>query len=199
MTVAETTAVEVEPPNLSNISTILKWKQPPKLPLLWAVVVVKWSACQHSNLSIPVQIPLILQFWFYKFLETNENKQQESEFGLFFKKEFPKFVSNSQCANVRFIAWVDCTICRKRTITICRMCDFTNVRFRECAISRMCDFANVRFRERVLPPYKFRCLLSKDLLSVYCFDCNGFIDQVRMEGSVIVAWFNWTTIQRNGN
>ena len=70
---------------------------------------------------------------------------------------------------------------------ISRMCDFANVRFRECAISRMCDFANVRFRERVLPHYKFRCLLSKDLLSVYCFDCNGFIDQVRMEGSVIVA------------
>ena len=70
---------------------------------------------------------------------------------------------------------------------IVRFVENEPLQFVECVISRMCDFANVRFRERVLPHYKFRCLLSKDLLSVYCFDCNGFIDQVRMEGSVIVA------------
>ena len=52
--------------------------------LLSAVVVVKWSACSSSTLTIRVQI---LQFFSAKFVfKKNENNQKEAGLAHFFKK-----------------------------------------------------------------------------------------------------------------
>ena len=57
----------------------------------WGVVVVEWSACSPSTLTIRVRIRLKPTVFSVKFgFEKNENKQKEAGVRPFFKKTLTK-------------------------------------------------------------------------------------------------------------
>ena len=83
--------VEVAEPNVHQMPLRGKpTKDPRYLPttflLSWAVVVVKWSACLPSTLTIRVWIPLMPTVFSVKFVfEKNKNKKKEAGVGSFLK------------------------------------------------------------------------------------------------------------------
>ena len=57
-------------------------------PVVWTIVVVKWSACRPSTPTIQCRIPLTPKVFAEKFvLEKNKNEQKET--GAFLKKNMP--------------------------------------------------------------------------------------------------------------
>ena len=60
-----------------------------KISMAGGVVVVKWSACSPSILTIRVRIPLKCSVFFYKLFEKNENKQKRGRGWPIFLKRAP--------------------------------------------------------------------------------------------------------------